>query len=172
MYVETDWEDIRSRIATGTFEVGDEIKINHCFWRVLDVSENEIFIWNHHCDCRGPREFFQFSEADSNDYEDSDLQKYACGEFLKTVPAEMLELVTEEGFSPLSLDEVYMYLSGEDERTVSDGNGYMYSWWTRSGDAPDTDNAWYVGKDGNPHLESAVYDFCFAPACRLRVKPE
>lgn len=163
-----DPSDIRSYICSGAFDPGDEIEIDRCLWRVLDAQPGEIFIWKH----SGPGEDVVFNENGANDYENSDLQRYARDEFPKTFTPELLELVTEEGFNPLSSNEIAKYLPTEDSRIVTDECGDTVWWWTRSVYRGTTYNTWSVSSSGYASGSYVTYAGRFAPACRLRVPAE
>ena len=74
--LETNWNEIKGMIQAGAFTPGDEIEIDGCLWRVLDVEDNGILIWKH----TGIEEFSVFNRNGSNEYEGSDLQKFLQGE--------------------------------------------------------------------------------------------
>lgn len=160
-----DWNMIRDNIRSGCFQIGDEIEINGCLWRVLDTAKNKIFIWQHD----GPGEDVVFNVSGSNIYEGSDIEAYARGEFLRSVPPEMLELVTDEGFNPLSYDEVRRYLRTEGERIVTDEDGDTCFWWLRSATRGSAGLTWYVYSSGDVSYYDAYSAYRFAPACHLEV---
>lgn len=162
--IDADWKTINTLIKNGAFVKGDEIEIDGSLWRVLDTEEGGIFIWKH----SGPGEDVVFNENGSNKYEGSNLQKYARENFPATVPEEMRRLVTEEGFFPLSLDEVKKYLPTEGERIATDENGDTVWWWLRSAYRGYATNTWFVGSSGAVSSYGAYNAYRFAPACHLK----
>ena len=162
---EIGWATLNHRIKAGEFQKGDEIEINGSLWRVLDTEENGIFIWKH----SGPGEDVVFNENGSNKYEGSDIQKYAREEFPATLPKGLTELVTEDGFNPLSIEEIRRYLPTEGERIVTDENGDTTWWWSRSANRGYAYATWYVYSSGYVYNGYyALYAYRFAPACHLK----
>ena len=162
---EIGWATLNHRIKAGEFQKGDEIEINGSLWRVLDTEENGIFIWKH----SGPGEDVVFNENGSNKYEGSDIQKYAREEFPATLPKGLTELVTEDGFNPLSIEEIRRYLPTEGERIVTDENGDTTWWWCRSANRGYAYATWYVYSSGYVYNGYyALYAYRFAPACHLK----
>lgn len=161
---EIDWETLKQKIKAGEFKKGDEIEIDGSLWRVLDTEENGIFVWKH----SGPGEAVVFNGNGSNKYEGSDIQKYAHEKFPATLPDKFLELVTEEGFNPLSIEEVKKYLPTEGERIVTDENGDTAWWCLRSAYRGSAISTWSVITSGSAYSYSASNANRFAPACHLK----
>ena len=161
---ETSWERFRDAIQRGTFEHGDLLQIGDSDWKVLESTPGDLFIWKAH----GPGEDIAFNENGSNKYEGSDLQKYAREIFTETVPAELREMVTEEGFFPLSLEEVKKYLPTEGERIHTDENGDTCWLWTRSANRGTANYPWHVTSSGGVYTSYASSANRFAPACHLK----
>lgn len=165
---EIDWEQVKDVIANNAFQVGDEIEIDERMWRVLDVRDKAIFIWQYECFSKSLA--FSDDGEDSNSYEGSALQRYAREEFPKLVPEGMVRLVSAEGFNPLSREEVKKYLPTEDVRIVSDEGGSTRFWWMRDRVAGYPEYADAVYPNGCL-LSIYVYNTaCFAPACWLEAK--
>ena len=161
---EIGWATLNHKIKAGEFRKGDEIEINGSLWRVLDIEENGIFIWKH----SGPGEDIVFNENGSNKYEGSAIQKYAREEFPATLPKGLTELVTEDGFNPLSIEEIRRYLPTEGERIVTDENGDTTWWWSRSAYRGDAGYTWGVSASGSVGGTNAYGANRFAPACHLK----
>ena len=159
--LQTDWTGIKGLIKDGAFAKGDEIKINGCLWRVLDVEDNGILIWKH----TGIEEFSVFNRNGSNEYEGSDLQKFLQGEYKDKLPAEMQELMAEGGPFALSMEEIGEYLPTEGERIAVDNDGDTISYWTRSAYRGNGSTAWYVYSAGYASTNIAAVAYRCAPAC-------
>ena len=163
--LQTDWTGIKGLIKDRAFTKGDEIEIDGCLWRVLDVEDNSIFIWKH----TGIEEFSVFNRNGSNEYEGSDLQKFLQGEYKDELPAEMQELMAEGGPFALSMEEIGKYLPTEGERIAVDNDGDTISYWTRSASRGYGYYAWYVTSTGFAHSYSATLAYRCAPACKLLI---
>lgn len=165
---EIDWEQVKDVAANNAFQVGDEIEIDERMWRVLDVADKAIFIWQYECFSKSLA--FSDDGEDSNSYEGSALQRYAREEFPKLVPEGMVRLVSAEGFNPLSREEVKKYLPTEDVRIVSDEDGSTCAWWTRSADGFDTNFVYCVYTNGHMTTGLTYGERHFAPACWLEAR--
>ena len=163
--LETNWNEIKGMIQAGAFTPGDEIEINGCLWRVLDVEDNGILIWKH----TGIEEFSVFNRNGSNEYEGSDLQKFLQGEYKDELPAEMQELMAEGGPFALSMEEIGKYLPTEGERIAADNDGDTISYWTRSAYRGYGGGAWYVYSAGLATSFHATLAIRCAPACKLLI---
>ena len=162
---ETSWEEIKEKVRAGQFTPGDEIEIDGALWRVLDSKAGDVFIWKH----TGIEQAVVFNDNCSNKYEGSNIQAYARGEFLTEVPPELKALVSEQGFSPLSIDEVRRYLPTEGDRIAVDDDGETVWWWTRSATRSGAGNVLTVSASGYVTSYSAYFAYRFAPACHLTV---
>lgn len=161
----TNWEDIKLRIEDGVFRVGDELEIEGALWRVLEVDEDKksILIWKHTmCD-----DYVVFNLNGSSTYEGSDLQNYLQNDFLEQIPEEMKELVSADGFFPLSIEELQQYLPREVDRIATNEDGDTVWYWLRSANRGNGDNVWYVNTSGYAYYYYATYAYRCAPACRL-----
>ena len=145
-------------------KVGDELTINNCRWRVRDVQEDRILIWKY-----TGIEDHVFNDNWSNVYEGSDIQKYLQNEFRGTLPEELLNMVSEEGFFLLSLDQVKKYLPREIDRICCDKDGDTVFWWTST---PNVGNGYYVRHihpSGYVNYNHASNSYGVAPACWLNL---
>ena len=142
---ETSWEEIREKVRAGQFTPGDEIEI----WKHTGIEQAVVF------------------DNCSNKYEGSNIQAYARGEFLNEVPPELKAFVSEQGFFPLSIDEVRRYLPTEGDRIAVDDGGETVWWWTRSAYRSGAYNGWYVVASGTVGTTGAYRAYRFAPACHL-----
>lgn len=159
---ETNWEEIKEKVRAGQFTPGDEIEIDGALWRVLDSKAGDVFIWKH----TGIEQAVVFDNC-SNKYEGSNIQAYARGEFLNEVPPELKALVSEQGFFPLSIDEVRRYLPTEGDRIAVDDGGETVWWCLRSAYRSSAYNVWTVYASGTVTNGTAGSAYRFAPACHL-----
>ena len=149
----------------GVVSVGDRILIGDCEWKVLEVTDKTVMIWK----CEGPAEELPINKSGSNVYEGSDMQKYLREEFPLTVPEELREVVTEEGFFLLSLEEVKKYMPRPADRVFVNEDGEVDWWWTRSAFRGGAGYAWGVGAGGYVSGSYATYASRCAPACIIRL---
>lgn len=163
--LQTDWTGIKGLIKDRAFTPGDEIEINGCLWRVLDVEDNGILIWKH----TGIEEFSVFNRNGSNEYEGSDLQKFLQGEYKDKLPTEMQELMAEGSPFALSMEEIGEYLPTEGERIAVDNDGDTIYYWTRSATRGSGYYAWYVYSTGHAYVSNAAHANRCAPACKLLI---
>ena len=155
-----DWEALKEAVRKGLLEKGDLLEIEDRTWKVLNAVSGEAFIWQ----CRGPMDEVVFSESGSNEYEGSDIQRYARDQFPALVPAELREMVTDEGFFPLSIEEIKKYLPTEVERIAADENGETAWYWLRSASRGTASYTWYVNSSGSVFTSAAYNALRFAPA--------
>lgn len=163
----TTWEQVQKTIAKQTANVGDELEINGCKWRILDVQEDRILIWKF-----TGIEDRVFNKDVSNTYEGSDIQKYLQDEFKKDLPDEMLQMVGPEGFFLLTMDQVMQYMPTKMDRIAADADGCTTWWWTASPHVGCGGDVRYVRTDGNIIYDYAIYSLGVAPACWLINNPE
>lgn len=159
-----DWEALKEAVRKGLLEKGDLLEIEDRTWKVLNAVPGETFIWQ----CRGPMDEVVFNESGSNEYEGSDIQRYARDQFPAMVPEGLREMVTDEGFFPLSIEEIRKYLPTEVERIAADENGETAWYWLRSATRGYASTAWNVYTSGNAYYYNANSAFRFAPACHLQ----
>lgn len=163
----TNWEDIKLRIEDGVFRVGDELEIEGALWKILEVDKDKksILIWKHTmCD-----DYVVFNNSGSSTYEGSDLQNYLQNDFLEQIPEEMKELVSADGFFPLSIEELREYLPQEADRIATDEDGDTVWYWLRSAHRGSGNYVWHVTTSGNASNSTATYASRCAPACRLLI---
>ena len=148
----------------GVVSVGDRILIGDCEWKVLEVTDKTMMIWK----CEGPAAELPINKSGSNEYEGSDMQKYLREEFPQTVPEELREAVTDEGFFLLSKEEVEKYMPREIDRIYADEDGDTRWWWTRSAYRGYAYGTWYVYTGGGGSYY-AFYAVRCVPACRIKL---
>ena len=149
----------------GVVSVGDRILIGDCEWKVLEVTDKTMMIWK----CEGPAAELPINKSGSNEYEGSDMQKYLREEFPQTVPEELREAVTDEGFFLLSKEEVEKYMPREIDRIYADEDGDTRWWWTRSAYRGLASFTWSVYAGGNVSNNYAYYALRCVPACRIKL---
>lgn len=149
----------------GVVSVGDRILIGDCEWKVLEVTDKTVMIWK----CKGPAEELPINKSGSNAYEGSDMQKYLREEFPETVPQELREAVTDEGFFLLSKEEIKKYMPGEIDRIYADEDGFTRWWWTRSAAYDYAHYTWYVNASGDINCDNADDVARCIPACIIRL---
>lgn len=149
-------------------EQGDRISVEGCDWKVLDkvkaAGEGAILIWK----CTGVKDYV-FNENWSNVYEGSDIQKYLQTEFREDLPEEMLQMVTDDGFFLLTVDQIMEYMPRQIDRIATDENDCTTWYWTASPYVGIGSNVRYVITSGdvNSHY-FATNSFGVAPACWLQ----
>lgn len=163
----TTWEQVQKTIAKQTANVGDELEINGCKWRILDVQEDRILIWKF-----TGIEDRVFNKDGSNTYEGSDIQKYLQDEFKKDLPDEMLQMVGPEGFFLLTMDQVMQYMPTKMDRIAADADGCTTWWWTASPYVGHGCSVRSIYPAGNVNYDSANNSHGAAPACWLINNPE
>ena len=149
----------------GVVSAGDRILIGDCEWKVLEVTDKTVMIWK----CEGPAAELPINKSGSNEYEGSDMQKYLREEFPLTVPEELREVVTEEGFFLLSLEEVKKYMPRPADRVFVNKDGETDWWWTRSALRGYAYLAWGVTAGGYVTTYGANFALRCAPACIIRL---
>lgn len=163
----TTWEQVQKTIAKQTANVGDELEINGCKWRILDVQEDRILIWKF-----TGIEDRVFNKGGSNTYEGSHIQKYLQDEFKKDLPDEMLQMVSAEGFFLLTMEQIEKYMPTEMDRIAADADGCTTWWWTASPNVGSGHSVRYVNTDGHINSKYANSSNGVAPACWLINNPE
>ena len=157
--------ELLNAAKNGAVSAGDRILIGDCEWKALEVTDKTVMIWK----CEGPAAELPINESGSNVYEGSDMQKYLREEFPLTVPEELREAVTEEGFFLLSLEEVKKYMPRQADRVFINEDGEPDWWWTRSAYRGSAYNTWHVSAGGFVGTYSAYYASRCAPACIIRL---
>ena len=152
---------IRVKVAA----VGDRIRIEECEWKILEITPDSALLWK----CAGPGDDMPINKNGSNEYEGSDMQKYLREEFPLTVPQELREAVTDEGFFLLSKEEVEKYMPREIDRIYADEDGDTRWWWTHSAYRGYEYYTWYVSTGGGVSYSTAHNAIRCAPACRIKL---
>ena len=143
---------------------GDEITTGGCRWKVLDVQDGRVLIWKF----TGVEDHV-FNNSGSNVYEGSDIQKFLQAGFREDLPEELLELVSEEGFFLLTIEQIRKYLPNEIDRIAADPDGDTTWWWTASPHVGNGSNVRYIGTSGNVYVNYAYVSNGVAPACWLTI---
>lgn len=152
-------------VKNGVAAAGDRILIGDCEWKVLEVTDKTVMIWK----CEGPAAELPINKSGSNEYEGSDMQKYLREEFPLTVPQELREAVTEEGFFLLSLEEIKKYMPRPADRVFVNEDGESDWWWTRTAGRGYAYITWTVYSGGYVGYGSASSAIRCAPACIIRL---
>lgn len=152
-------------VKNGVAAAGDRIRIEECEWKILEITPDSALLWK----CAGPGDDMPINASGSNEYEGSDMQKYLREEFPQTVPEELREAVTDEGFFLLSKEEVEKYMPREIDRIYADEDGDTRWWWTRSAYRGNAYYTWSVSTGGSVATNYAHYAIRCAPACRIKL---
>ena len=153
-------EDLKKMIKDNDISVGDELTINDCEWRVLDVQEDRILIWKH----TGITDHV-FNDNWSNVYEGSDIQKYLQTDFKETMPEELREF----DYFLLSLDDIMKYMPREIDRICCDSKGETDWWWTSTPYVGGGSYVRNIGPSGNVNYSGAYNSNGVAPACWIHL---
>ena len=151
--------ELLNAAKNGVVSVGDRILIGDCEWKALEVTDKTMMIWK----CKGPAAALPINKFGSNVYEGSDMQKYLREEFPQTVPEELREVVTEEGFFLLSLEEVKKYMPRPADRVFTNEDGEPDWWWTRSATRGFASCTWSVSTGGSVCYHGAYRRFSLRP---------
>lgn len=157
--------ELLNAAKNGVVSAGDRILIGDCEWKILEIKEDTALLWK----CAGPGDDMPINKNGSNEYEGSDMQKYLREEFQLTVPQELREAVTDEGFFLLSKEEVEKYMPREIDRIYADEDGDTRFWWTRSAHRGTANYTWTVSAGGHVSYNYAGYALRCAPACRIKL---
>jgi len=152
---------VKNRVAAA----GDRIRIEECEWKILEITPDSALLWK----CAGPGDNMPINASGSNEYEGSDMQKYLREKFPETVPEELREAVTDEGFFLLSKEEVEKYMPREIDRIYADEDGDTRWWWTRSAFRGYAISTWSVYAGGGVYYLNASTAGRCAPACRIKL---
>lgn len=151
-------------VERNQLQAGDKITLGEAEWKVLEVKDGKALIWK----CT-KIEGHVFNENNSNVYEGSDIQKYLQTEFPETVPVNILDDVTEEGFFLLTVDQIRKYMPKELDRIATDENDQTTWYWTASPFVGSGRSVRVVGTDGYISINNAGYSFGVAPACWIHL---
>ena len=150
-------------IQAAGIATGDELMIDGALWRALRIKDGKALIWKH----TGLDQETVFNENNSNVYEGSDLQNAMKA---LPIPEELRDLITEEGFFALSIEEIRELLPTENDRIAIDKEGNTVWWWTRSANRGYGCYVWNVTPSGLvSNFGAAHYSFTLAPACEISI---
>ena len=143
---------------------GDRILFGDAEWKVLKIEDGKALIWK----CTNIEDHV-FNKNRRNVYEGSDIQKYLQGEFRKTVPEDLLALVTDEGFFLLTVEQIRELMPREIDRIATRKDGKTWFWWTASPNVGYGDYVRNVRPSGGVSYFSASYAIGTAPACWIHL---
>ena len=155
---------IEMNVEPDQLMVGDKITIGESLWKVLEIKDGKALIWK----CTKVEDHV-FNENGSNEYEGSDIQKYLKDEFPETMPLEVLERVTDDGFFLLTEDEVRKYMPKEIDRIATDENDQTTWWWTSTPSVGGGHGVRYIYPAGGVSIASACNSYGVAPACWIHL---
>ena len=144
--------------------VGDRIQIADAEWKVLDIKDGKALIWK----CTKITDHV-FNKNGSNVYEGSDIQRYLRDKFPETMPLEVLERVTDDGFFLLTVEQIEKYMPKEINRIATDEDDYTTWYWTASPSAGDGNSVRCIGPAGYVSSHNAYYSYGVAPACWINL---
>lgn len=144
--------------------IGDRITIADAEWRVLDIQDGKALIWK-----STKIEDHVFNENNSNVYEGSDIQRYLQEDFPETMPVDIMEDVTEEGFFLLTVEQIRKYMPKELDRIATDEDDRTTWYWTAS---PFVGYGYHVRgvyPAGSIYVGNACSSNGVAPACWIHL---
>ena len=152
-------------VEMNQLQAGDKLQITDAEWKVLEVRDGKALIWK----CTNIKDHI-FNENNSNIYEGPDIQKYLQTDFKDEFHSHgLLDIVTDDGFFLLTVDQIKKYMPKEIDRIATDEDGYTTWYWTAS---PDVGGAHYV-RGINPAGYVNYYDagnsYGVAPACWINL---
>ena len=155
---------IEMNVEPDQLMVGDKITIGESLWKVLEIKDGKALIWK----CTKIEDHV-FNENGSNEYEGSDIQRYLRDEFPETMPLEVLERVTNDGFFLLTVEQILQYMPKEIDRIATDEDDYTTWYWTAS---PYVGNGSYVRiilPAGHVYTSNAINSTGVSPACWINL---
>ena len=144
--------------------VGDRITIADAEWRVLDIQDGKALIWK-----STKIEDHVFNENNSNVYEGSDIQRYLQEDFPETMPIDIMEDVTEEGFFLLTVEQIRKYMPKELDRIATDEDDGTTWYWTASPYVGYGSNVRNIYPSGYVYNSDANDSCGVAPACWIHL---
>ena len=147
-------------VEKNQLQAGDKLQIADAEWKVLEVKDGKALIWK----CTKITNHV-FNDNNSNIYEGSDIQKYLQNKFPETIPLEVMEDVTEEGFFLLTEEQIRKYMPNEIDRIATDEENYTTWYWTASPYVGHGYTVRYIGPTGFVYYNNATSSFGVAPAC-------
>ncbi len=158
-----NWDQIERAIHLGELYPGDKLNVEGCDWKVLATMGGKALIWK----CTGLKDHV-FNRSGSNVYEGSDIQKYLQTAFREDLPEEMLEMVTDDGFFLLTVDQILEYMPREVDRIATDEDDRTTWYWTASPCVGNGHNVRLIIPSGNVNYSYAYYSNGVSPACWLQ----
>lgn len=152
-------------VETNDWKIGDKVIFGNTEWKVLDVKDNKALIWK----CTNVKDHV-FNENNKKTYEGSDIQKYLQNDFKKSIPMDILENVTDDGFFLLTIDQIKKYIPKEIDRIVTDEDDQTTWYWTASPSIYCYNTVRYVELGGEIADYYANASYGVAPACWLKIK--
>lgn len=143
---------------------GDRILFGDAEWKVLKIEDDKALIWK----CTNIEDHV-FNKDGRNVYEGSHIQKYLQGEFRKTVPEDLLALVTDEGFFLLTVEQIRELMPREIDRIATRKDGETWFWWTASPNVGGGSDVRYVYPSGYVYYGGASLASGTAPACWIHL---
>ena len=144
--------------------VGDRIIIADAEWRVLDIQDGKALIWK-----STKIEDHVFNENGSNVYEGSDIQRYLQEDFPETMPVDIIDDVTEEGFFLLTVEQIRKYMPNELDRIATDEDDRTTWYWTASPSVGNGHSVRSIIPSGGVIYIIASISYGVAPACWLAI---
>ena len=144
--------------------VGDRIIIADAEWRVLDIQDGKALIWK-----STKIEDHVFNENGSNVYEGSDIQRYLQEDFPETMPVDIIDDVTEEGFFLLTVEQIRKYMPNELDRIATDEDDRTTWYWTASPNGGYGNYVRHIYPSGNVFDNFADNSYGVAPACWINL---
>lgn len=144
--------------------VGDRIQIADAEWKVLDIKDGKALIWK----CTKITDHV-FNKNGSNIYEGSDIQRYLQEDFPETMPVDILEDVTEEGFFLLTVEQIRKYMPKELDRIATDEEDLTTWYWTASPYVGYGYIVRYIYPAGYVGINNANDSYGVAPACWIHL---
>lgn len=145
-------------------QVGDRITLGDAEWKVLDIQDGKALIWK-----STKITDHVFNENGSNVYEGSDIQRYLQEDFPETMPVDIIDDVTEEGFFLLTVEQIRKYMPNEIDRIATDEEDQTIWYWTASPYVGGGGYVRYVGPAGYINVSNANNSGGVAPACWIHL---
>lgn len=145
-------------------QVGDRITLGDAEWKVLDIQDGKALIWK-----STKITDHVFNENGSNVYEGSDIQRYLQEDFPETMPVDIIDDVTEEGFFLLTVEQIRKYMPNEIDRIATDEEDQTTWYWTASPYVGSGSYVRYINPAGNVYSSNANKSTGVAPACWIHL---
>lgn len=151
-------------VERNQLQAGDKITLGEAEWKVLEVKDGKALIWK----CTKITDHV-FNENGSNVYEGSDIQRYLQEDFPETMPVDIMEDVTEEGFFLLTVEQIRKYMPEELDRIATDEDDRTTWYWTASPHVGNGYDVRYIFLDGLINYSGANISYGVAPACWINL---